>query len=141
MVAAATLKPLPETMTSGGAGLSSLTGKLEGMMSVFNTPAPPRVSGPPPEKKPVPSEMLMTQLPLPPARPASIEVAKAEPDAPGPEARPDEPASGSLPLPPKRPLLLVAYTPSLSPIPFMRKIAGSQPILPTKFVPFEKAKI
>lgn len=149
MVAAATLKPLPETMTSGGTGLSSLTGKLEGMMSVFNTPATPALprapGAPPPEKKPVPSELLLTQIPLPPTRPASIEIAKAEP------AVPDTPAVapaddkfapfGTVPLPPKKPMLLVAYTPSLAPIPFMRKIDGAATILPTKFVPFDKAKI
>ncbi|WP_210253189.1 hypothetical protein [Beijerinckia sp. L45] len=150
MVAAATLKPLPETMTSGGPGLSSLTGKLEGMMSVFNTPAPtlPRTQGaPPPEKKPVPSELLLTQIPLPPTRPASIEVAKAE--LVTPDASTVAPAddtfvpfgTGGMPTPPKKPVMLVAYTPSLAPIPFMRKIDGAAAILPTKFVPFEKAKI
>lgn len=142
MVAAATLKPLPETQTSGMPGLSSLTGKLEGMMSVFNTPAPPRLQrapgAPAPVEKPVPGEFLLREIPTPPARPAAVETGKADQPTAVPE--PDGPP-GSLPVPPKRPLALVAYTPSLPPIPFLRKIEGSQAILPTRFVPFEKARI
>ncbi len=141
MVAAATLKPLPETATSGG-GLSSLTGKLEGMMSVFNAPTVPKLprapDSPPPQPKPVPGELLLKEIPTPPTRPATIETGKAD-SAPAPSESDGKPSD--LPVPPKRPLALVAYTPSLPPISFLRKIEGSQPILPTRFVPFQKASL
>ncbi len=140
LLAAATLKPLPEMATSGGSGLSALTGKLEGMMSVFTAPVPPKLPRAPgsasPADKPVPGELLLKEIPTPPSRPAAIETGKAEPVVSEPEASP-----GALPVPPKRPLALVAYTPSLPPIPFLRKIDGSQPILPTRFVPFERSRI
>ncbi len=136
LVAAASIKPLPET--GGTAGLSSLTGKLEGMMSVFNTPVFPggarAPNAPRQPEKAVPGDLLLKEIPTPPTRPASVETGKAEAPAPEPDESP-----GSLPVPPKRPLALVAYTPSLPPIPFLRKIDGSQPILPLRFVPFEKS--
>jgi hypothetical protein len=136
MLAAATIKPLPESTASGGSGLSSLTGKLEGMVS--NLTAPLGQGAPPPvlaAKKPVPDELLRAQIPLPPARPAGT--TKPEPPPPPPIPYP----FGPEPLPPKRPLELVAYTPSLPPIPFMQKIDGSAEILPAKFVPFDKGRI
>ena len=143
-MAAATLKPLPET----AGGLSSLTGKLEGMMSAFTAPAAtaPKLAGAPggapPAEKPVPGELLLKVMPTPPSRPAAIETGRSEPVPP--VAEPETPPGAlplPLPLPPKRPLALVAYTPSLPPIPFLRKIEGSQSILPTRFVPFDKGRI
>ena len=59
------------------------------------------------------------------------------------EPPPDQPEAvtpGGIPLPPPRPRILVAYTPSLPPIPMMKVIGGSQPILPARFVPFPKPK-
>lgn len=156
MVASASVRPLPES-ASGTGTFSALTGKLEGMMSVFKGPGQgqaPQTGAPaqPGEKPPVPSEFLRTQLPVPPTRPATIEVAKAEPEPAGTkpaetkpdETKPSEPVpmalAGAVPTPPEHPLTLVAYQPTLAPIPFMQRIGGSAPILPTKFVPFEKAK-
>ena len=53
-----------------------------------------------------------------------------------------EPSPGEVPLPPPRPKILVAYAPSLPPIPFMQKIDGSVAgILPSKFVPFARRAI
>jgi hypothetical protein len=153
MVASAAPKPLPEGNGAGGFGWSSLTGKLEGMASVINKPSapPPPTQGRPDEKPPVSSELLMTRIPLPPTRPAGLVTAKIEPPttvavptgtpSAVPSSAPAEPAPiQGVPLPPKKPPMLVAYTPSLRPIPFMQRIAGSQPILPAKFIPFEKRK-
>lgn len=134
MVAAAAIKPLPDTLTSGGPGLSALTGKIEGMVSNLTAPlnpggVPSGATLPAAKKPPVPDEMLRTQLPVPPGRPAGT-TAPVPPPAPYP--------FGPEPLPPKRPLELVAYTPALKPIPFLQRIEGSAPILPAKFVPFQK---
>jgi hypothetical protein len=102
---------------------------------VSNLTAPLGQGAPPPEpavKKPVPDELLRAQMPLPPARPAGTT---------NPEPPPPPYPFGPEPLPPKRPLELVAYTPSLPPIAFMQRIEGSAPILPAKFVPFDKGPI
>ncbi len=136
MVAQATIKPLPTSMTSGGSGLSLLTGKLQGLIPSFGggkpdagAPAAKPGSGAPGARvpAPVPDELLRATIPLPPEKPASL-TEGAEPAAP---------REGAAPMPPPRPrILVVAYTPSLPPIPFMRSIDGSQAILPARFVPF-----
>lgn len=137
MIAQATIKPLPATSGSGGSGLSMLTGRLESMIPGFgNKPAPPppgeRAVRPPPP--PVPDGMLAPKIPLPPERPTLADVERGAPDTPDPTV-----TTGAVPLPPPRPkILMAAYTPSLPPIPFMKTIGGSQPILPTRFVPFPK---
>ena len=139
MVAQATIKPLPTSMTSGGSGLSLLTGKLQGLIPGFGG-KPDAATKP---RAPVPDELLRatipsTPIPLPPEKPAALaEVAGVAPDAREPDAGMPDPGSGAVPMPPPRPkILVVAYTPSLPPIPFMRAIDGSQPILPARFVPF-----
>ena len=134
MVAQATLKPLPDSVTAGGSGLSLLTGKLQGLIPGLGGGKPATPAGEPAPRRaqtPVPDEMLRTTIPLPPVKPASLgapeEVVVVE--------------AGAIPLPPPRPkILLVAYTPSLPPIPFMRGIDGSQPILPARFTPFPTRK-
>lgn len=144
MVAKATERPLSEAM--GGVSLSTLTGKLQGMLPSLGlrptgTETLPTPGGATRRSSPaVPDGMLAPKIPLPPEKPADlvkpgdaetpIEVAKAEPEEPVP--------TGGVPLPPPRPKLLVAYTPSLPPIPMLRLIDGSQPILPAHFVPFPK---
>jgi hypothetical protein len=138
MVAQATLKPLPETMTSGSSSLSLLTGRLQGMLPSFGAKPEPVPGQPKPARRAppqVPDEMLRATIPLPPEKPASIATAAlVEPDLSTLEP-------GGVPLPPPRPkMLLVAYTPSLPPIPFMQTIGGSQPILPAHFVPFPTRK-
>ena len=135
MMAAATINPLPDSGASDGSALSSLTGKLEGIVSGWTTPAEQGAALPAPAvKKPVPDELLRAQLPVPPERPAGA--LKAEPPKP-----PIPYPFGPEPLPPKSPLELVAYTPSLPPIPLKQRIDGSVEILPPKFVPFEKDRI
>ena len=137
MVAQATSKPVPESM-SGASGWSLLTGRLEGMVPNFGVKPDlvPNDGRPAKRAAPiVPAEMLTPNVPLPPEKPASIQTASLETSAP------DEPPlvePGGIPLPPPRPKVLVAYAPSLPPIPFMRKIEGAQPILPSRFVPFPK---
>lgn len=143
MVAQARIRPLPDMMTSGGSTLSMLTGKLQGMLPDLGAkpelgPAPsarPVKRTPPP---PIPDEMLEANIPLPPARPEAVETAKLETtDAKSDQVDPTPP--DGIPLPPPRPkALLVAYVPSLRPIPFMQRIDGSQPILPARFIPFPK---
>ncbi len=136
MVAQATLKPLPDSMTAGASGLSLLEGKLQSMIPSFGakTTTPANGSAPRRIAPTVPDELLRTVIPLPPEKPASL----GEPDASGVAMVPD---TGGVPLPPPRPrILLVAYTPGLPPIPFMRSIEGSQPILPGRFVPFPTRK-
>ncbi len=134
MVAAATLKPLPESMTTSSE-FSMLTGKLQGLVPGFGaapvTPAPAQ----PPAKRAAPTvsdEMLRATIPLPPERPL------VETPSPDPAVAPVPDEIDSVPLPPPRPKILVAYTPSLPPIPMMKVIGGSQPILPPRFVPFPK---
>lgn len=136
MIAAATLRPLPETMTSGGGStMSMLTGKLQGMVPNFGirpepVPGEKRIVRAP--AQPLPDGMLGPKIPLPPEKPA--ELAGKAPDA----AEPDEAIPGGTPLPPRRPNILVAYTPSLPPIPMLRIIDGAQGVLPAHFVPFPK---
>ena len=135
MVASATSKPIGEGVLSGG-GFSALTGKLQGMIPNFG--AKPELA--PGFGKParhgvpsVPAEALAPAVPLPPEKPADLVTASIE-----------EPAAvaGDVPLPPPRPKVLVAYAPSLPPIPFMQKIDGSVAgILPSKFVPFARRAI
>lgn len=150
MVAQAVIKPLPESTRTGGSTLSMLTGKLQGMIPGFG--AKPEAAPPTPGQRPrrppqVPDGMLEPTIPLPPQRPVTLAV--AEPDAPDASMpavpEPTAPVTitsatkGDIPLPPPRPkILMVAYTPSLPPIPFMKTIGGSQPILPARFVPFPK---
>lgn len=145
MVAKATERPLSEAM--GGVSLSTLTGKLQGMLpSLGLRPTTTEAQPTPTARRPapaVPDGMLGPKIPLPPEKPAELakpeepekqmEVAKAEPDDMAPAAPTD-----GVPLPPPRPKLLVAYTPSLPPIPMVRLIDGAQPILPAHFVPFPK---
>lgn len=138
MIAQAKLRPLPETMTSGGSTFSMLTGRLQGMVPNLGAqpepvPAPgPRVVRPRPAPQ-LPDGMLGPNIPLPPEKPTDI--AKAEPDQSGEPA----PEPGAVPLPPPRPKILVAYAPpGLPPIPMVRIIEGAQPILPAHFVPFPK---
>lgn len=113
---------------------SSLTGKLGGIVPNFAPKAEPDGSAPS-RKRAVPNLSPDMLAPLPPERPAQLETAvlEAPTDAP---SQPPEP--GAIPLPPPRPKILVAYAPSLPPIPFMQTIEGSQPILPARFVPFPK---
>ena len=135
MVAQATLKPLPETMTSSG-GLSLLTGRLQGLVpGLGGTPNVTPIPGDRVVKHTTPAlsdGMLQATIPLPPTRPSSVADTPASE-----EIVPSE--SPSIPLPPPRPKILVAYTPTLRPIPMIQVIDGSQPILPTRFVPFPKA--
>ena len=137
MVAAATLKPLPDSMTTSS-GFSMLTGRLQGMIPGFGSAAPEPAPGERRTKRippPVPDEMLQATIPLPPERPVLVET---EPDTPVSPA-PLMPDSSVVPLPPPRPKILVAYTPSLPPIPIMKVIGGSQPILPARFTPFPRS--
>ena len=131
MVAAATLKPLPETMTTSS-GFSMLTGKLQGLVPGFGVaPALPAPAERPAKRAApaVPDEMLRATIPMPPERPVLVETPPEEPAPAG---------TDGVPVPPPRPKILVAYTPSLPPIPMMKVIGGSQPILPPRFVPFPK---
>ncbi len=135
MVASASAKPIPDGLLGGGgAGWSALTGRLGGLipnLGIAPEPAGPGSTG---AGKPVkratpavPVEMLAVPLP---------------PEKPGEGVAPDAPlAPGEVPLPPPRPKVLVAYVPSLPPIPFMQRIDGSQAILPSRFVPFPKRAI
>ena len=137
MVAQATIKPIPESMLSaGGSNWSMLSGRLQGMIPNFG--AKPELV-PNTGEKParhiapaIPAEMLSPTVPLPPEKPASFETAELTQEPVGPL----DPYA--IPLPPPRPKILVAYTPSLPPIPFMQKIDGSQTILPTRFIPFPR---
>ena len=136
MVAQATIRPLPTSMTSGG-GFSLLTDRLQGLVPGLGQGSRPSVTPIPSDRvvkhatPALPDGMLQATIPLPPTRPSSLT------DAPAAEEVPvDTPA---IPLPPPRPKILVAYTPSLRPIPMIQVIDGSQPILPARFVPFPKA--
>ena len=138
MVAQATIKPVPDSMLSGGSSsLSMLTGRLQGMVPNFGAkPEAVPATGDKPARRVtpvVPAEMLAPTVPLPPEKPASIQT--AETGAPE-EGGPIDPHA--IPLPPPRPKILVAYTPSLPPIPFMQRIAGSEPVLPARFIPFPR---
>ena len=145
MVAQATIRPIPDSMLAGGgSGWSMLSGRLQGMIPNFgikpegapNAGAKPAKRIPPEHLAPdVPAEYLSPTVPLPPEKPASIQAAELETSEPG-----DTPPTGpdAVLLPPPRPKLLVAYTPSLPPIPFMQRIDGSQTILPARFVPFPR---
>ena len=139
MVAAATSKPLaPGTLTGGG--LAALTGRLEGMIPNFGaTPELVPDEGRPARRNAplVPAEALAPAVPLPPERPADMITASIE----EPESNRDL-APGEVPLPPPRPRIVIAYAPSLPPIPFTQKIDGSVAgILPSKFVPFARREI
>ena len=138
MVAQATIKPIPESMLSGGSGLSMLTGRLQGMIPNFGSKpeSVPNAGGKPAKRiaPDVPAELLSPSVPLPPEKPASVQTAELETE-PG-ESVPADP--DAIPLPPPRPKILVAYTPSLPPIPFMQRIEGSQTILPPRFIPFPR---
>ena len=135
MVAQATLRPLPDSMTSGGSTLSMLTGKLQGMVPNLGVQPQPVPGGDQrPARRPspaLPDGMLGAKIPLPPEKPADI---AQGPDQGAPEAT----APGDIPIPPPRPKILVAYTPGLPPIPMVRIIGGAQNILPAHFVPFPK---
>ena len=135
MVAATTSKPVGESIISGG-GFSALTGKLQGMIPNFGAKPEfaPDAGRPAHRALPmVPAEALAPSVPLPPERPADMVTASIS----GPELEP-----GEVPLPPPRPKILVAYAPSLPPIPFMQKIDGSVAgILPSRFVPFARRAI
>ncbi len=131
IVAAATAKPLPDSMTGGG--WTTLTGKLGGMIPNFGN-RPEAVPANTPFKRAAPVVSPDMLVPLPPEKPATLQAAE-------PQGEPDvvpAPEPGEVPLPPPRPRILVAMAPSLAPIPFMQRIAGSQPILPARFVPFPK---
>lgn len=135
MVAAATSKPVGESVLSGG-GFSALTGKLQGMIPNFGAKPEfaPNAGRPARRALPmVPAEALAPLVPLPPERPADMVTASISDP---------EPEPGEVPLPPPRPKILVAYAPSLPPIPFMQKIDGSVAgILPSRFVPFARRAI
>ncbi len=139
MVAQATIKPLPDALTGGEAGWSALTGRLQGIIPNFGAKPEPVPADDKPVKRATPAvsaESLNPSVPLPPEKPAGIETAELKPtDGPVP-ADPN-----GIPTPPSRPKILVAFVPSLPPIPFMQKIEGSQPILPSRFVPFPKRPI
>ncbi len=69
MVAQATLRPLPESMTSGGSTLSMLTGKLQGMVPNLGVQPQPVPGG---DRRPVrrpspalPDGILATKIPPP----------------------------------------------------------------------------
>lgn len=130
IMANATSRPIGEGMLSGG-GFSALTGKLGGMIPNFRTPAPP--DGAPAKRVlPVPAEALAPAVPLPPEKPADLVTASIAPET-------SAVAPGEIPLPVPRPRILVAYAPSLPPIPFQQRIDGSVAgILPTRFVPFAR---
>ena len=135
MVATATSKPVGDGVLPGG-GFAALTGKLQGMIPNFGVkPEPVPEAGKPARRMlpMVPAEALAPSVPLPPERPADMVTASiADPAA--------EP--GEVPLPPPRPKILVAYAPSLPPIPFTQKIDGSVAgILPSRFVPFARRAI
>ena len=136
MVAQATIKPLPETLSGAESGWSALTGRLQGIVPNFGVKPESVLSDDRPLKRApalVPAESLAPSVPLPPEKPVGIEAARPNStDDPSP-ASPD-----GLPTPPPRPKILIAFVPSLPPIPFMQKIEGSQPILPSRFVPFPK---
>lgn len=132
MIAQATIKPLPESMTSGST-LSMLTGRLEGLVPHFGAQPAPAFPGAPARRSapPVPDGMLQAKIPLPPEKPAAV----AGPDA----AEPSTESNDGVPTPPPRPkVFAVAYTPSLPPMPMVRMIDGAQSILQPHFVPFPK---
>lgn len=139
IMAKATNRPIGDSTLAGG-GFAALTGKLKGMIPNFgskpdSTPNPDHAAK---RAAPViPAEDLLPVVPLPPERPSDMITASlSEPDLSF------DPAPGDVPLPPPRPKILVAYAPSLAPIPFMQKIDGSiAGILPTKFVPFARRAI
>lgn len=137
MMAQAKLKPMPSDVLtgSGGSMWSSLTGKLGGIVPNFGTKVEPNGS-PPTSRHAAPNVSPDMLAPLPPERPATLETAVLE--TPADEPPPQIVEQGAVPLPPPRPKILVAYAPSLPPIPFMQTIEGSQPILPARFVPFPK---
>ena len=137
MMATATSKPIGEGGLTGG-GFAALTGKLGGMIPNFGAKPElvPDAGKPARRAAPVgPAEARAPAVPLPPERPADMVTAAIE--EPGKAGTP-----GDVPLPPPRPKILVAYAPSLPPIPFMQKIDGSVAgILPSKFVPFARREI
>ena len=139
MVATATSRPLTSSALAGG-GFAALTGKLQGMIPNFGAKPElvPDAGRPARRTAPlVPAEALAPAVPLPPERPADMITASIE--GPGSDA---DLTAGAVPLPPPRPKLLVAYAPSLPPIPFTQKIDGSVAgILPSKFVPFARRAI
>ena len=139
MVATATSKPIGEGALSGG-GFAALTGRLQGMIPNFGAKPElvPDTGRPAKRAAPmVPAEALAPAVPLPPERPADMITASIEEPRQSTELAP-----GEVPMPPPRPKILVAYAPSLPPIPFMQKIDGSVAgILPSKFVPFARRAI
>ncbi len=131
IMAKATSRPIGDGVLSGG-GFSALTGKLEGMIPNFKPAAEATVVPVKRVAPPVPAEALGPAVPLPPEKPADLVTASIAPD----EA---VVVPGEIPLPPPRPRILVAYAPSLPPIPFQQRIDGSVAgILPTRFVPFAR---
>lgn len=138
VMATATSKPLGDGALAGG-GFAALTGKLQGMIPNFGAkPALVPDAGKAARRVPaVPAEVLAPSVPLPPERPSDMITATIE--EPGATSAT---APGDVPLPPPHPKILVAYAPSLPPIPFMQKIDGSVAgILPSKFVPFARRAI
>lgn len=139
MVATATSKPLSSGAASAG-GFAALTGKLQGMIPNFGVKPEldPDAGRPARRATPmVPAEALAPSVPLPPERPADMITASI-----GEPGTSRDLAAGEVPLPPPRPRMLVAYAPSLPPIPFMQKIDGSVAgILPSRFVPFARRAI
>ncbi len=138
MVATATSKPIGDGALPGG-GFAALTGKLQGMIPNFGAKPVlvPEAARPARRAPAVPAEALEPAVPLPPERPSDMITASIEDPVQGTELEP-----GEVPLPPSRPKILVAYAPSLPPIPFMQKIDGSVAgILPSKFVPFARRAI
>lgn len=140
MMAKASVKPIPDGMFSGSAGLSGLTGKLKGMIPSFgDKPGGSAATLKP--VVPVTTDMLKpdggrpAEVPLPPERPDMTITADIHPSI-SDDVVPTLVPFGGVPLPPPRPKVLVAYAPKLAPIPLSTPIAGSQVILPTTFTPF-----
>ena len=136
IVASASARPLPESM-SGSSGWSVLTGRLGGLVpNIAAKPETAPAEAPGRRTPAIPAEML---APLPPQKPAELQV------EPKPDALPESvPEPGEVPLPPPRPnelqpaAVLVARAPGLPPVPIYQRIAGSQPILPARFTPFPR---
>ncbi|MCX8254110.1 hypothetical protein RHAL1_03881 [Beijerinckiaceae bacterium RH AL1] len=148
MIAQAKVRPLPDGATTGSSTFAALTGKLQGMVPGLGAkpqPVSPTGAKPPrPAPPDVPAGMLAPKIPLPPERPVEIATAapnapeQAAPTVPAPQAPQDVTPADGIPLPPPRPKVLVAYVPSLKPIPYLQRIAGSAAILPPRFIPFPR---
>lgn len=116
-------RPVPQPQKEEGTMLAGLGSALTSLV----TPTPPSVVQTQPVAKP-PAEPPKPAVPEPPPRPAEAGLTEPRPTEPLPPLG----ASIDVPLPPPRPPLIGKVEPPISP--FLRPIAGSQRILPPRFV-------